>query len=45
MKRTHVGLAMSVRLIQIQNGWTDLDEIWYGRYAFGVYPKIVLFIF
>jgi hypothetical protein len=33
---------LSVRMIQLENRWTDLDEIWYGRYATGDYLKIVL---
>jgi hypothetical protein len=41
----HIGLTMSVRMIQIGNCWMDLDEIWYGHYAMGVYPKIVFFNF
>jgi hypothetical protein len=32
-------------MIQVENRWTDLVEIWYGRYARGVYPIIVLFSF
>jgi hypothetical protein len=28
-------------MIQLENRWTDLDEIWYERYAIGVYSKIV----
>jgi hypothetical protein len=32
-----------VRMTEIENSWTDLDEIWYGHYVIGVYPKIVLF--
>jgi hypothetical protein len=34
-----------VRMIQLKDRWTDLDEIWYGRYAIGDYPKIVLYNF
>jgi hypothetical protein len=30
-------------MIQLKNRWTDEDETWYGRYAIGDYPKIVLF--
>jgi hypothetical protein len=36
---------LSVRIIQLDNRWTDLDEIWYGRFAIRDYPKIVLFNF
>jgi hypothetical protein len=32
-------------MIQLENRWTDLDEIWYGPYAIGEYPKIALFNF
>jgi hypothetical protein len=35
----------SVRMVQLENSWTDLDEIWYGDYAIGDYPKIVLLNF
>jgi hypothetical protein len=38
-------VCLSVRMIQLENSWTDLDEIWYGRYAIGDYPKIILFNF
>jgi hypothetical protein len=36
-------ICLSVHMIQLDNRWTDLDEIWYGRYTIGIYPKIVLF--
>jgi hypothetical protein len=29
-------------MIQLENRWTDLDEIWYGLCAIGDFPKIVL---
>jgi hypothetical protein len=32
-------MTMSVRMIQLENRWTDLDEIWCGRYAIGVHPN------
>jgi hypothetical protein len=38
-------LSLSVRMIQFENRSTDLNEIWYGCCAFGIYPKIVLFNF
>jgi hypothetical protein len=40
----HVCLSfrLSARMIQLENSWTDLGEIWYGRYAIGNHPKIVL---
>jgi hypothetical protein len=34
-------VCVSVHMIQ----QTDLDEIWYGRYAIGEYPKILLLNF
>jgi hypothetical protein len=43
MKWTHIGLVMSV--CQLETRLTDLDEIWYGPYAIGIYPKIVLLNF
>jgi len=33
---------MSIRMIQLENRWTDFDEIRYGCYVTGVCPKIVL---
>jgi hypothetical protein len=38
-------VCLSVRMTQVENRWTALDEIWYGRYAIGDNPKIVLFSF
>jgi hypothetical protein len=35
----------SVRMIHLENRWTDLDEIYYGHYDIGDNPKIVLFNF
>jgi hypothetical protein len=40
-----MSICLSVCMIQLGNRWTDLDEIWYGCYALGAYPKIVLFNF
>lgn len=37
--------ARNERIIQLDKRWTDLDETWYGRYAIGAYPAIVLFNF
>jgi hypothetical protein len=37
--------CLSVCMIQIENCWTDLDEIWYGRRAIGDYPEVVLLNF
>jgi hypothetical protein len=31
-------VCLSVRMIQVEIPWTDLDEIWYGRYATGGLP-------
>jgi hypothetical protein len=28
-------VCLSIRMIQLKNHWTDLDEIWYGRYTIG----------
>jgi hypothetical protein len=44
-KAGHVCLSdhLQVHMIQLENRWTDLDQIWYGRYAVEVYPKIVFF--
>jgi hypothetical protein len=38
-------LCLSVRMIELENHWTDWDEIWYGGCAIGDYPKIVLLNF
>jgi hypothetical protein len=47
MKWTHRvdHVHLSVRMIQLENRWTDLNEIWYGRYATGDYPKMIFFNF
>jgi hypothetical protein len=34
--------AGNVHIIQLENCWMDLYEIWYGYYAIGDYPKIFL---
>lgn len=31
-------------MIQLENRWADSDEIWYGRYAVGFHPKVILSI-
>jgi hypothetical protein len=36
---------LSVHIIQLENHWMDLDEIWYECYDIGDYPKIVLLNF
>jgi hypothetical protein len=45
----HLGLTISVcpsvRMIQLENSWTDLDEIWYAGCVIGDYPKTALFYF
>jgi hypothetical protein len=37
--------CLSICMIQLENRWMDLEEIWYGHYAIGDYPKIVLYNF
>jgi hypothetical protein len=32
-------------MIQLENHWTYIDEIWYGHYAIGGYPKLIIFSF
>jgi hypothetical protein len=34
---------MSVRMIEVENRWTDLVETLYGRYGIEGCPKFVLF--
>jgi hypothetical protein len=36
---------LSVRMIQLENRWTNLDEIWCGGYAIGINQKILFFSF
>jgi hypothetical protein len=31
-------VSLSVRMIQLENSWMDLDELCYGRYSIWVYP-------
>jgi hypothetical protein len=38
-------VSLSVRMIKLENRWTDLDVIWYGLYATGEYPKILFLNF
>jgi hypothetical protein len=38
-------VCLSVPVIQLKNRWTDLDEIWYERFATEVDPKTLLFSF
>jgi hypothetical protein len=38
-------VCLSVRMIQLENSWTDLDEILYERCEIQDYPKIVLYNF
>jgi hypothetical protein len=38
-------VCLSVRMIQLKNRSTDVNEIWYGRCATGDYPKVVLLSF
>jgi hypothetical protein len=32
-------------MIQLENRWTDFDDIWCGRYAIGDCPTLVLLYF
>jgi hypothetical protein len=44
MNTCRVGhVCPSVRMIELENRRTVLDEIWCGRYAIGYYPKIIQF--
>jgi hypothetical protein len=36
-------VCLSVYMIQLENWGMGLDKIWYGCYATGNYPKIVLY--
>jgi hypothetical protein len=38
-----MSVRLSVRMIQLENRWTNLDEIWYGRYATGYCLEIIFF--
>jgi hypothetical protein len=40
----HVCLSIrpSVRMIQLENHWTNIDENWYGRCAIEITPKSLL---
>jgi hypothetical protein len=38
-------VCLSVRMIHLENRWTDFDEIWYRLYAIEDYHKIELFSF
>jgi hypothetical protein len=40
-----MSVCLSIRMIQLESSWTNLDEMWYGCYAIGDYPKIVLYNF
>jgi hypothetical protein len=40
-----LSVCLSVRMIQLENRWRDLDKIWYRRYAIGDCRKIVLYNF
>jgi hypothetical protein len=35
-------VRLPVRMIQLENRWTDLDEIWYELYTTGVQSKMEL---
>jgi hypothetical protein len=45
MKQTHVEMATSNSMMQLENSWMNLGEIWYGPDAIGDYPKIAIFNF
>jgi hypothetical protein len=45
MKWMHLGLVKTIHMIHLENHWPDLDDIWYGCCAIGVYPNIILFSF
>jgi hypothetical protein len=40
----HIFLSVRLlfRVIELENLWTDLDEIWYGHNVIGGYQKLVL---
>jgi hypothetical protein len=40
-----LSVRLSVRMMQLESSWTDVDEIWCERYAIEVQPKIVLLNF
>lgn len=43
MELMHVEfVCLSVRMIRLENFWTDFDEIWYELYIVGVYCKMVV---
>jgi hypothetical protein len=37
-----VSIHLSLHMIQLKNHWTDLDEIYYGCYAVGIYIKLYI---
>jgi hypothetical protein len=41
----YVCVCVCTRMLQTSGCWADFDEIWYGRYAIGGYPKRVPFNF
>jgi hypothetical protein len=42
MKGLHIRLVMSVHMMELEDNWTDLDEIWYGDCTIWDYLKILL---
>jgi hypothetical protein len=40
-----LSVHLRVLMIQQENHWTNLDEIWYRRHVIAVDPKIALFNF
>lgn len=43
--KADVSVGMSVRMFQIEDRWTDFDEIWYRHYAMLNHPNNVTFRF
>jgi hypothetical protein len=38
-------LTMLAHVIQLENHWTDFDEMWYGCYTLRGHPKLTLLTF
>jgi hypothetical protein len=43
--KTIMSVCLSVRMIQLKERWTDLDEIRHWHNAIGIHHKIVILIF
>jgi hypothetical protein len=37
-------VCLSASTVELENRWTDFDEIWSGGYPIGVYPKVIILI-